>query len=596
MLLRDVLLLAACTVAVSQQVELTLSPRVVGATPTLVGVNSGHTYDPGAFGWYARLGVNAARVFGGAGSAATLRAFSTGGGTSVWGAALSGTAVADRADFAAAVAALRAGVPPRAAAFAADLATVTLAPTGGSVAGTVAALLGAGIEPLLVTWLTCNAFAFSTLDQGNATYWGEHWELYKHQYTAARWAQAAGVSRLELWNEPDLNAECITRYSWAEHFTLLAAATQEAFADAGAAAPTILASAFAQSDPASNLAAAVPTPTNTAANYTSPYKATYPADYYPYLGAQTLALRNASFPPWLPSGAATGATSAALDNVGALSVHSYGKTGWELGRLANGSASAGVPFAVTEHAAHTTAAWNSIDTTADTPFEAARLAGQLVYMAAGGWESYVFKFSAAEQSSGITRGCEPNSTAAPCGVQKVGLHWGENAFAPFPVGDSTLSAEAARLVLAAAAGGHALEAAALTGTYSGPPPLVVNDGRRRTLLFVNDGRNPVDAAGSGTTPSEVPTQLTLAVNASAWGLPPGTPLVHNLAADGSFAEVGTWPLAVNASGFFSVQVRGARFPLRTPMRAGLRVCAPRRCLPSAPAPSSRRWCRRRWAR
>lgn len=31
------------------------------------------------------------------------------------------------------------------------------------------------IEPLLVFWLGCTNFAFSTLDPTNPTYWAEHW-------------------------------------------------------------------------------------------------------------------------------------------------------------------------------------------------------------------------------------------------------------------------------------------------------------------------------------------------------------------------------------------------------------------------------------
>ena len=132
----------------------------------------------------------------------------------------------------------------------------------------------------------------------------------------------------------------------------------------------------------------------------------------------------------------------------------YGKTGFELYgtssiNVANLTVSraapvnqAVLPFMITEHAAHTTADWNTIGTTCDTYFEASRLASQLLYMTQNGWETYIFKFSAADQSDNITPNCQFNSTTAPCGVQKVGLHWAENSFANFPIGDSTLSAEA----------------------------------------------------------------------------------------------------------------------------------------------------------
>ena len=79
----------------------------------------------------------------------------------------------------------------------------------------------------------------------------------------------------------------------------------------------------------------------------------------------------------------------------AFSLHSYGKTGLELFQLANSTqvaidaarqapvTQAKIPFIITEHAAHTTASWNSLSTTQDTPAEASRLAAQLLYMTSG---------------------------------------------------------------------------------------------------------------------------------------------------------------------------------------------------------------------
>ena len=43
------------------------------------------------------------------------------------------------------------------------------------MASQVATLQANGIEPLLVFWLSCSTFTFSTLDVSSATYWGEHW-------------------------------------------------------------------------------------------------------------------------------------------------------------------------------------------------------------------------------------------------------------------------------------------------------------------------------------------------------------------------------------------------------------------------------------
>ena len=179
----------------------------------------------------------------------------------------------------------------------------------------------------------------------------------------------------------------------------------------------------------------------------------------------------------------------------------------------------------------------------------------------------------AEQSLAITPNCvqqtSPNyvaGTSIGCGVQKVGLHWAENAQFPFPIGDSTISVETARLILTAMVGGYTLETLSLPA-LAGPnpyltalpqynifaiakypptafPPIgVVNNGITRTLVWVNDGVNPGDNAwgASGSYPS---LTQTVTVNINSWGLPLGTKLIHSVAAAGYMGEIYTWPLVV----------------------------------------------------
>ena len=67
------------------------------------------------------------------------------------------------------------------------------------MASMVTALQLAGITPLLVFWLSCSTFAFSTLDVNNPVYWQEHWELYKHTYMGIRWAYINNVTKFEFW-------------------------------------------------------------------------------------------------------------------------------------------------------------------------------------------------------------------------------------------------------------------------------------------------------------------------------------------------------------------------------------------------------------
>ena len=306
----------------------------------------------------------------------------------------------------------------------------------------------------------------------------------------------------------------------------------------------------------------------------SPYIATYPKDYYSYFPQETVQNEHTQFPISLTTGTLTLTPSPAVQNMMAMSVHSYGKTGLELvllgttfaGYIASNRSRlpgdpATLPYAVTEHAAHTTATWNTVATTADQFFEASRLGSQILLNAAQGFETYIFKFSAADQSSGISPGCQPStsatySVAVACGVQKVGLHWGENLNAPYPIGDTTLSAEAARLVINAMAGGFTLETVSAPAysvdTYvhpwvfveaspnknipalASPAVAVSNDGRRRRLVFVNDGGNPTDSAA---TAPYVAYPLTATFQIAPWAVPATAALVYNCAAAGSMGEV-----------------------------------------------------------
>ena len=203
----------------------------------------------------------------------------------------------------------------------------------------------------------------------------------------------------------------MTAYSWLEYYTLQATAIRNAFSDLNAdvsntviacpavpgmgapcpLSPRIYASAFSQATFGPGV--------NTAGS--TQYSALYPADSYPYLGSLTVQFEHLTFPP---NGAPTasnsslgsGTQSASQQNLDAFSVHSYGKTGAGLSSLGSSTALAiatlraentitptlpVIPYAVTEHAAHTTATFNNISTTGDTPFEASRLAAQMLFQA-----------------------------------------------------------------------------------------------------------------------------------------------------------------------------------------------------------------------
>jgi len=118
----------------------------------------------------------------------------------------------------------------------ANMATTDLSSASSELVGNPTATLAAlqvfgGISTLAVNGLTCGLFAFASLDPASATYWGERWELYKHQYVLSGYAWTRGVTRIEYWNEPDLNANCINGSTWIEHVTLRSKAIHDAFAD-----------------------------------------------------------------------------------------------------------------------------------------------------------------------------------------------------------------------------------------------------------------------------------------------------------------------------------------------------------------------------
>ena len=50
-----------------------------------------------------------------------------------------------------------------------------------------------------------------------------------------------------------------------------------------------------------------------------------------------------------------------------------------------------IPVLTTEHQAHTNSQWNTLVSNGDFPFEASRLANQIISQAAMGYEAYIFK-------------------------------------------------------------------------------------------------------------------------------------------------------------------------------------------------------------
>lgn len=131
-------------------------------------------------------------------------------------------------------------------------------------------------------------------------------------------------------------------------------------------------------------------------------------------------------------------------NLDTYTAHTYDKTGSDVAKLvaylrqslANDSSS--IPVVLTEHNTHTDSNFENSNTTCDTNTEASRLASQLINLVASNVSAdYIFKFSATIKSR-----------STPNRVKKNGLHWAEVYEKPYDLSDSSLAAEAARLLTA----------------------------------------------------------------------------------------------------------------------------------------------------
>ena len=318
---------------------------------------------------------------------------------------------------------------------------------------------------------------------------------------------------------------------WLEQYTLRSQAIQNAYADYNSdVAAGSLACPSAVRCPLS--------PIVTASAFAS---RTFDGDPQ-YFGGPTVAAEHLLFPP------SAGVRNSSWLNLQAYSYHSYGKEGGTLAKdtaalsgLVNGAhdGPAPLPVLTTEHASKTASSWNLVDSTSDDGFEASRLASQLIWMASYGLETYTFKFS-----------CTPSNNG---GIVKSGLHWGENSVAPFPVGDTTASGEAAGMVIRAMlgsdrAGGKPLYTCSTSSGSAYRPCALVGDGGRFTLLLVNDG---VATSSSGSSkPQGLSVQVNLSAVAAMLDLQDGSvAVVNELSSRGFYGEVSALPSLTSSSGF-----------------------------------------------
>jgi len=518
-------------------ITLTLSGATNGTTSPVLGVNLGQRYD-GETSWTAFLrhsGVNGARLFGmnGLPAGATFNVTNTYSAPGTYGSQAQqanfgndffNNPVGNQSAFFAAVNLLhssdyrgRNASNPRNFTFPApwnayygnmlviDNSTADTQ-SQGSPAGNLAALRMLNIQPLSVHWLTCSVLTWQTTDPTNPTYWAERWEVYKYQYVLATWSWSNGVARIEYWNEPDLNAACINGVTFLEHMTLRSLAIKHAYADANAdvaakviPCPTGLAcpfnvqvvtSAFAKDTFGTLGTAASAIPAGTAG-----------------LAALAFSNQNLTFPPQSKQ------TNASTINSDVLSFHSYGKMGKELLTTAKTwasslpPASSSVPVIITEHQSHDNAAWDTLPSNTDSPFEGSRYANEVIATVVNGFDAYTFKFSTTPSASG--------------GVTKSGLHFADVTGSPsatpglYPVGDTTYSGEVLATIAPAIAGSKLLGTCAASTTVQDSFLCAVT--KAGNVFYVVASNDISGIADSWTTGNPTGDNAVMTINTTGLG-------------------------------------------------------------------------------
>jgi hypothetical protein len=262
----------------------------------------------------------------------------------------------------------------------------------GSIQNTVSVMSSTfGILPVAVFQVGCSSFTFSTLDATSATYWAEHWEVYKHTYVTAVWAWRRGITKIEQHNEADLSANnaCMTPQYWSDYYTLRSRAMQDAYADMNA---------DVAAGRASCPVAACPININLLASAFAAVSLT-PGQ----ITGVSITNEHLQFPNSL-------GMASNYSNLQSYSYHSYGKSGSQLMQTATSvqaelavmrPGEQPIPVVITEHASNTSGSWQMDGTNSDMYFHASRLGAQLLSVASAGIETYGARGCCARGSGGV---------------------------------------------------------------------------------------------------------------------------------------------------------------------------------------------------
>jgi hypothetical protein len=358
----------------------------------------------------------------------------------------------------------------------------------GSPAGNLERLRALGVRPMVVWHVGCAAFDLASLDDADPAYWAERWELHRLFYIGGRFMAAHGVRDVEIYNEPDLEADaCMTPAKWREHYRVRARAVRDAYADAAAQTGAPLAANLAGPPTAStryddaydeiaveDVHFRFPTGPDPAWSNLDAYSYHQYGSKGPAMAATAAALgaavaRDAAAaalggkqalaapapaPSPAPAAAAAplfpawpGASPAAVAALApALAAPAPAKLALATGPASAGAASGGrMEMYVTEFSCLTkmNAEKRPGDVVDEAEF-AACVAGQAAAILPRLERLYLYKFSQTYTLTTASR------------VVKTGVMWAENDAAPFNVGGATRTAEAYRLLAAHAQGSRRL--------------------------------------------------------------------------------------------------------------------------------------------
>lgn len=374
----------------------------------------------------------------------------------------------------------------------------------GNANAIASTLLKSHFVPVAVTQITCGSFTFSTMNQTLPAYWGERWELFKQRYAESRWMWLRGIREVEFWNEPDLSSNTCMDLSttWLDMYTLSSTAIQNAYNDFNTDVanqqiscplynsvcpftPYVIVSAFAK----------------TSFSSTGSF------------GQTTVTNEHLLFPPFMKN------FSSSWYNLHAYSYHSYDKSGASqgtdsatittaLGTTHDSVHAPPLPVHVTEHASHTASNFAPLNVTTDDVLQASRLASQILYQAMYGIGSMLFKMT-----------MTPDGTTGTA-VKKNGIMFADNTNYPFRVGDTTASAEAARIVIRRIQGSRPLLACTFKSNNIGSSDyrtcLTVVSSNQYDILLVNDASDSKTASTA-----DKPYTFDLSMNLGPLSVPSG---------------------------------------------------------------------------